>query len=570
MAKPERDDRAGAAARQSSDSPTRSPVHVSDSNRPSGPLLARILDTPQLARVIPQLPPEILHRVIDRCGLEDCAEIVALTTPAQLADVFDLDLWRSAQPGLDERFDADRFGVWLAVLAANDPAIAAQKVASMDTSLLVTAFAQHVKVYDQGVLALTTDDGNELEAIRIREDVPTAEIGGCLVVARRDEAWDAIVEVLMALHAHDIECFARIMRGCRRLSNSLPELDGLDDLFTDRDQAMFDQDVEREQRRERKGYTTPAQARAFLQSARELDIGSRVAPPANPIALAYFAAGEHATDAVESRDQTPVSDDGSVADDSTRHAVAEVVDVLREAGVIPQPPRALLEGPQDEQARLERIRSLMQCTRDRDQLSYFRRGEELAYLANVLVAGCSIQARPMTADEASGAAIAVCNLGIENWPPEWSGGAAVDNPDFLVTHDLIRLFEIGWTVLYRDVCLRSAKELVAVLDVMRIDDPGIARSLRLLTLMLVRHVHEGAPWRARDEFEVLNSLDTLAWAGLLGLIDECPVLHAAVRASTSKGLRRVSPSDFEFISTNSQVESAREFMRAVPEMIGRV
>jgi hypothetical protein len=176
----------------------------------------------------------------------------------------------------------------------------------------------------------------------------------------------------------------------------------------------------------------------------------------------------------------------------------------------------------------------------------------------------------MTADEASGAAIAVCNLGIENWPPEWSGGTAVNNPAFLVTHDLIRLFEVGWTVLYRDVCLRSAKELIAVLDAMRIDDPEIARSLRLLTLMLVRHVREGAPWRARDGFEVLNSLDTLAWAGLLGLIDECPVLHAAVRASASKGLRRVSPSDFEFISTNAQVELAREFMRAVPEMIGRV
>jgi hypothetical protein len=32
------------------------------------------------------------------------------------------------------------------------------------------------------------------------------------------------------------------------------------------------------------------------------------------------------------------------------------------------------------------------------------------------MAGCSIQARPFTAQEASDAAVAVCNLGLKNWP----------------------------------------------------------------------------------------------------------------------------------------------------------
>jgi len=31
--------------------------------------------------------------------------------------------------------------------------------------------------------------------------------------------------------------------------------------------------------------------------------------------------------------------------------------------------------------------------------------------------------------------------------------------------------------------------------------------------------------------DVIAILDTPAWAALLGLIDECPVLHAALRAS---------------------------------------
>src|SRR4051794_15428186 len=78
-------------------------------------LLDRILDIPHLAQVVPRLQPDLLHLVIQRCGLEDCAELVALTTPDQLARLFELDLWRAARPGLDEQFDADRFGVWIEV-----------------------------------------------------------------------------------------------------------------------------------------------------------------------------------------------------------------------------------------------------------------------------------------------------------------------------------------------------------------------------------------------------------------------------------------------------------------------
>src|SRR5436190_5315860 len=91
----------GPASRQSQDRKT---------------LLERILDTPDLGRVVPRLQPELLHRVIQTCGLEDCGELVMLATAEQLTRIFDLDLWRSASPGLEEQFDAERFGVWLEVL----------------------------------------------------------------------------------------------------------------------------------------------------------------------------------------------------------------------------------------------------------------------------------------------------------------------------------------------------------------------------------------------------------------------------------------------------------------------
>src|SRR5262245_45774159 len=72
-------------------------------------LLDRIVNAPDAAIVVPKLQPEFVHRVIQTCGLEACADLVALTTPKQLERVFDLDLWHAAQPGLDEQFDAARF-----------------------------------------------------------------------------------------------------------------------------------------------------------------------------------------------------------------------------------------------------------------------------------------------------------------------------------------------------------------------------------------------------------------------------------------------------------------------------
>src|SRR5437870_3677664 len=97
----------------------------------AGGLLERILDTPHLAHVVPRLPPEVLHRVIQSCGLADCGELVALATPRQLERVFDLDLWSPAQPGVDEQFDPDRFGLWLEVMVETGAASAAQTLSGV-------------------------------------------------------------------------------------------------------------------------------------------------------------------------------------------------------------------------------------------------------------------------------------------------------------------------------------------------------------------------------------------------------------------------------------------------------
>lgn len=515
-------------------------------------LLDRLLDTPQLARVIPRLQPELLHRVIERCGLEDCSELVALTTPAQLTRILDLDLWRSAQAGTDEQFDAARFGVWIEVLLESGAKAAAQKLADMDVNLVVAGLAQHARVFDYAQIApYTTSDGEEFMEIPHLEDERMSVVGGYMLLPRHPEtpaSWTAIVEVLMSLEAVDPDRFHDVMGQCRRLSNDGFEDDGLDDLLGNGDQAAFEMASDRAQRREQQGYVTPAQARAFLQMARERRATSDAEPRANPIARAYFrAVAEPSSEAQATTDPPPASDD-------TAAAVAAVVDVLAAEGIVPPAPRALLAGSQEE-PHLGRIQSYMQSLLEHDSAAYAARTEELAYLANTLVAGCSLQARPFTAQQASDAAVAICNLGLAHS----ESAAAIP--------DLIGVFEAGWRVLHHDVCMHAASELIDVLSAFRCPDEHIQEDLDMLRIQLTKAWRAGAPWHARGAFEVLASLDMPAWAALLGLVDECPVIHAVIAASRDARTRAVSASAFEFIAEKNQIVLIREFLRSLPDRL---
>ena len=206
----------------------------------------------------------------------------------------------------------------------------------------------------------------------------------------------------MALAQLHHQEFHRLMRALRSLSNSRPEIDGLHALLDVSSQMMLDVASERERRREKHGFASPADARAFLQMSRTVRRGAP--PPPNPIARAYFRAIEPA----------PVSDQGDApaADD-----IAEVIELLADAGVLAQQaPRGLLNAAHDEPRHLPRLHAQMQSVFERDQVVYGERNAELAYLANMLIAGCAIQSRPFTAKEASDAAVAVCNLGFEKSP----------------------------------------------------------------------------------------------------------------------------------------------------------
>ncbi len=554
------------------------PARQADDSRP---LLARILDTPNLPQVVPRLPPEVLHRVIQGCGLEDCGEILTLATPKQIEGVFDLDLWRADVPGRDERFDADRFGVWLEVLVESGADIAAGIVAKMDVELVTGALAQHLLVFDPAAMSVWVD-GEEVTSSRGLDHGLTCEVGGYLLVATRTDSWDAIVAVLSSLDEEHAAYFQRVMSRCRTLSSSKPEIDGLDDLLMDREQVAYDLAADREQRREAQGYITPAQARAFMQMARHPRLGPESTPPDSPVSRAYVRAISQAAEAaatieVESPIAEAIAHDPPTTDAGER-GVAEVVDLLLDAGVLPRPPRALLEGRRDAVPRLARIQRHLQVVLQAEPAIYATRTEEIVFLANTLVAGCSFQARSMTVQEASDAAVAICNLGLENWQPHWlpdggrsrstAGQSGTPLPDdFLVGQDLIGAFQVGWVILHENVCLHSARELLAILDELAEQGGETQLALDALRKALARGCQTRMPWHARDAMDVLAILDTPAWAALLCLVDECPVAHAALAPAPGLKQLSVGETSFEFIAENRQIASVHDFMRSLPAIL---
>ena len=141
-------------------------------------------------------------------------------------------------------------------------------------------------------------------------------------------------------------------------------------------------------------------------------------------------------------------------------------------------------------------------------------------------------------------------------------------PDaFLVDHDLVTAFEVGWSVLYQDVSLFVADQLISTLADLDCVDADTRRGLRALRRELVKQREAGTPWLARHAAEVLAMLDMTAWISVLGLLDECPILPAALTAILERRTTSVSPTAFEFISTTAQIGDIRLFMRTLPGVL---
>jgi hypothetical protein len=518
-------------------------------------LLARITDNPQLARAVPRLQPDVLHAMVLHIGLQDCSELLALATPEQLSAVFDLDLWKAERAGEEEQFDVARFCEWLEVLVDAGPSIAADRLSTMDPALVVAGLAAAIKVFD---LAVFSPDGELSGADAFlnagRERGVHFEIGGYLIVARHPDAWEAIVQSLVALHEHQGEAFQRLMRGCRTLSSSDREID-IHDLLQDGEQASFDLSVSREERRERLGFLSPQQAHAFLDASRGVSFS--VPPPDDDLVFAGYLRSLASDEPEAATGESDISTSDESPDDSA--AVASVVDVLRGAGVIPDPGRPLLTAGHEEPApAMTLLHEYLQAT-EADSQAWVARNQELAFLANALLAGCSVQGRAFSRREAMDAVTATCNLGLARYPAHWPAPSA---------QNLVAIFRVGWTVLHDEVSMAAATRVLEALAHVRSSDRDLQLGMRALRSELRKQRHAGTPWRARG-LEVLASFDLSTWAALAALFDQCPVMLANVCPPGGRPVLRVDPAAFQFIASVEHVTAVQEFLGSIVDRLTR-
>jgi hypothetical protein len=386
-------------------------------------LLMRILDQPELVAAVRELPAPVLGALIDRVGLEDAGELVALASTEQLHGVFDQDLWRAAAPGEDEQFRPERFALWLEIMLEGGEGFLIEQLCGLPRDLVTLAVHRLVLVVDMDSLwRSVTEPSEDLQRLERALDVPLFEEWEEFRLLARDPAhWDAVWAALLALDRDHHDVLREILEKCCALSlEYVGERGGLYEVLTSEEMLESDVAGDREDRRAAQGFIAPAEARGFLELARRGDqLEARDA-----ITKAYFRARANAKPVGPAEDAPPVRG-RSPAD------VRKLVRLLEDAGVVgPARPKPAAAVPARAEAAkrpgnragvepsslaaTERPMLLMQALvelRLQKPELFSQRIEELHYLANVLIAG-SRDRRPRPV-EALEQAIALCNSGLE-------------------------------------------------------------------------------------------------------------------------------------------------------------
>jgi hypothetical protein len=517
-------------------------------------LLSRILDQPNLVAAVQALPAQALGKLIDHVGLEDAGEIVALATTDQLRRIFDDDLWRSERPGKDETFDANRFALWLEVMLEAGEEFAAQKLAELPEDLVTLALAKNILVINIEKLAITAsnrnsdDDGLTEKAL---ESCLCEEIDEYRIISRNQDGWDAILSILLALDRDHHDFLGRVLEHCCHMATEyIEDNGGLYQVLTSDEMLEADVGADREERRAEEGFIAPSSAASFLALARTTEIADIMAnKKRDPVTHAYFRS-------LRGPSRPEATRGGADAAEA-----ASLVEVLRDAEVLPSSGSMLLLQGQTESSTAQDdgvFTHAMRELRAKSAHLHDQRMQELAYLANVLVTGCSIEGRGLRPLEAAHAAMAACNLGIERLlQDEPSRTTAVD---VLEGENADKLFRIGWQLLTKQVVLPAARaiEKMLVEMVRQETDRERIKDLEKANRALHAAIATGKPWTARAKLTALEGeIEDATVVTLLALIDECPSLRARLASSANE---HEATTELRFISTAKQLDAVQMFL----------
>jgi hypothetical protein len=390
---------------------------------PSTQLLARILERPGLVAAVRELPGALLGKLIDRIGLEDAGELVALATTAQLERVFDDDLWRAERVGGDETFRPERFALWLRVMLEAGEEVLVERLCELPQDLVALAVHRLVLVLDMDVVEEQLGwAGEEGEPIaRALEASVFEEWEELRVIARVPDVWDDVWSALMLLDRDHHDRLRAILEQCCAMSTEhISGQGGLYEVLTAAEMLGGDVAAARDDRRVEEGFISPADARAFLELARRGGGGEE----RDPITRAYFRELREPTQRAERRPKrrgpiTALAAEADVKDLAALLREVEVIappvaplaaPVLEPAGATPakrksKPRRARLVAPLFERA--------MSDLRRRDPERFSSRVRELGYLMNVWIAGGEHEGRRPRPVEALELVLRTCEAGMK-------------------------------------------------------------------------------------------------------------------------------------------------------------
>ncbi|RKH78224.1 hypothetical protein D7Y21_36080 [Corallococcus sp. AB045] len=540
------------------------------SNSRSRQFLTRILEEPELVGIVQGLEAPVLSKLIDHIGLEDSGEIVALATTEQLKKIFDEDLWRSAKPGKDPTFDAERFGLWLQVMMEAGAEFAARKLAELDEDLVTLAVCKHVLVINIDALAerisgssRSDDDGLTDKAL---ESCLYEEFSEYQIIARDHQGWDSLIAVLVELDKNHHDFLMRMLDRCCYISTEyIDDNGGLYNVLNSEEMLESDVAADREDRREAEGYVAPSSAASFLNLARVTPTEELIASrDADPITQSYFKSLDRA--ARESAKKGPAQ---ALPRGAPSRKVEKFLQELREAEVLEAPAQPpLLAAGEPRAAHSEPLFKLaVLAVRDREPKAYMDRLRELGYLANVLISGCVYAGRAFRPLEAADAAVAVCNLGMERLLRDAAGDrpgvpTVDDAAGLLERQELVKLFQVGWSLLHRDVQMFTARTLQETLARMGegLRDVRKSKELTRMAATLKADVNAGKPCQSRSRLEGLgNVLDRQVILAVKGLLSEYPYLTRAI----SGGSKEMDKGDSRFIFTQQQIQAVQAFVQGI-------
>jgi Family of unknown function (DUF6178) len=389
---------------------------------PSTKLLMHILERPGLVAAVRELPGAVLGKLIDRIGLEDAGDLVALASTAQLERVFDDDLWRAERAGGDETFRPERFALWLRVMMEAGEASLVQRLCELPQDLLALAVHRLVLVLDIDVLEEQLRPADEeAEALTLAlETSLVEEWEEFRLIARDPDVWDDVWGALLALDRDHHHRLRAILEQCCEMSTEyISGQGGLFQVLTADEKLDSDVAAARDDRRVAEGFISPADARAFLELA-----GRGGGDARDPITRAYFRGmpastidepprrGRGGAPSDRSAPAAPAPATTAAADKNALEALlreAEVIAPAAAARLLPAAPgskteRAHLAAPLFEQA--------MSDLRQRDPERFAERVREVGYLVNVWIAGGAQEGRRPRPTEALELVLRTCEAGM--------------------------------------------------------------------------------------------------------------------------------------------------------------